>query len=283
MRASGLYSKNLFVIMLILVSILSIYNRKLYHAFTGCITRIQTLRKRKIPHPVNISDKTMVLLVVGNSNAANYCQSSEVSAGNVYNIYQADYYYARDPLLGADGSMGSIWTPLSDQVLKEELYESVAIANVSRGSSTIVDWTEQGKYRAILDKQLRALDKLKIAAKYCVIWFGENENLLGLSPELVRTAYIELINKLKSHMPQSKIFIVTSSYHRGKQYIVGVNEAIREAQISMVDERQGIYGGIDTDSLILAEDRYDGLHYSQIGVSKINKMFMQKIRLVESN
>jgi hypothetical protein len=68
-----------------------------------------------------IQDKqTAVLLLVGQSNAANYQGQLHQSADDrVVNFVNGRCYRAASPLLGADGQQGETWTLLSNKLVNQ--------------------------------------------------------------------------------------------------------------------------------------------------------------------
>lgn len=224
-------------------------------------------------------EKSLVLLIIGNSNAANYGQQSYSCRGKVYNYYKGSLYKASDPLPGSGGTGGSVWTRAADRLIQTGLYDKVILIPTAQGSSIVSDWVGVGKYKNKLDKLTISLSDIGIEPSHIVLWFGENENLAGLDPQSIKADYVELIRGLKASYPQSTIDIFISSYHRGRDKILGENETIREVQLSLVNEPNLVFRGVDTDRLQLASDRFDGLHYSDQGLKKISDSFVELIRL----
>jgi len=69
---------------------------------------------------------TAVLLVIGQSNAANY-QGQRHQSGDdrVINFSAGHCYRAASPLLGADGELGETWTLLGTKLIQSGLYRTV--------------------------------------------------------------------------------------------------------------------------------------------------------------
>src|SRR2546425_3481295 len=66
----------------------------------------------EVPLSVLPARRIMVALVFGQSNSSNSGQTRRTARERVYNYYQGKLYLAQDPLLGADGDGGSVWTRL---------------------------------------------------------------------------------------------------------------------------------------------------------------------------
>src|SRR5262249_38941890 len=95
------------------------------------------------------SDSTMILLILGQSQAA----KSPPSVQNIedtrffptrkvinFNVYDGHCYVAHDPLLGATGMGGSIWSRLGDSLIDSGLAERVVLAPIAIGAATVADW-----------------------------------------------------------------------------------------------------------------------------------------------
>ena len=48
-------------------------------------------------------------------------------------VYIKNFYKAEDPLLGTDGNKGSVWTGLSDKIIKDQLYNTVLFIPIGAG------------------------------------------------------------------------------------------------------------------------------------------------------
>ena len=79
--------------------------------------------------------RVLVALTFGQSNSANHGETPHTSGPGVLNFYLSKLYAARDPLLGATGGRGSVWTRFGDLVLAGGRYDAVVIAPIGTGSS----------------------------------------------------------------------------------------------------------------------------------------------------
>jgi len=76
--------------------------------------------------------RTAVLVTFGQSNAANPSERPQAGLPGVFNLNagNGNCYFAEDPLLGADGSGGSIWTALGNQLVREGRFDAVVLGPV---------------------------------------------------------------------------------------------------------------------------------------------------------
>jgi hypothetical protein len=76
-------------------------------------------------------DMTAVLLVMGQSNAANYQgQRYQSPDDRVVNFAAGHCYRAASPLIGADGRLGETWTLLGTKLVHSGLYRTVMCTGV---------------------------------------------------------------------------------------------------------------------------------------------------------
>ena len=82
-------------------------------------------KKNKIKKDINTSkillknfqdNKGFVLLILGQSNAANYASKLFSTKNKIYTFYDNEVAQAKDPLKGASGTKGNIWIPFSNEL-----------------------------------------------------------------------------------------------------------------------------------------------------------------------
>lgn len=98
----------------------------------------------------------------------------EVSSVLVYN--EGRLYKAKDPLPGATGSGGSVWSVLGDMLVDSGLFTKVIIVPVAIGN-TAIDCRARGECYQKLLKTLRGLDSAHIKLTHIFWRQGEIERL----------------------------------------------------------------------------------------------------------
>jgi Carbohydrate esterase, sialic acid-specific acetylesterase len=100
--------------------------------------------KIEITCPIQ-DEKTAVLLLVGQSNAANYQGQRHQSVDDrVVNFLDGRCYRAASPLLGADGQKGETGTLLGNKLVQSRLYRTVILIPAAVGGSSVRRWAEGG-------------------------------------------------------------------------------------------------------------------------------------------
>ena len=100
---------------------------------------------------------TAVLLVIGQSNAANY-QGQRHQSGDdrVINFSAGHCYRAASPLLGADGELGETRTLLGTKLIQSGLYRTVILIPAAVGGSAIHRWADGGDLNKMMVAVIQA-------------------------------------------------------------------------------------------------------------------------------
>jgi hypothetical protein len=217
--------------------------------------------------------RVMVALVFGQSNAANFGESPLQAREGVYNFYQGKLYAAYDPLLGADGDGGSVWTRLGNKLITSQDYEAVVFIAVGVGGTTIARWKPDGDVHPRLREAIRDVQAHQLAITH-VLWHqGESDALLKTSRSAYRAMFLEILASLRQHGVHAPMYIAVATRCQKQR----ADHEIRQAQQSLVHPGLGIYAGPDTDQLGFG-DRYDGCHFSDEGLEKGAELWFAKLR-----
>jgi hypothetical protein len=117
-------------------------------------TRPQTIKSRPW------TQGTMKLFVWGQSLAANagYGRYAARNTDKTFVFSNGNYYPCIDPIVGAEGSGGSVWPRLADSILGRPINNStvsqVVIGCCAQGSTSITDWAPGGSQSETLHRCL---------------------------------------------------------------------------------------------------------------------------------
>jgi hypothetical protein len=214
-------------------------------------------------HPPDAAN-SFVILVMGQSNVANHAMPRGRGGAGTYSFTPDGFFACEDPLPGASGSGGSVWTRWAALRRQTDPVVSVVVACVAQGSSFAHDWKLGGRHYPRVTAVVRSLQSrgYPIAA---VIWHqGESE---AWRNEIDASLYA---NELKSVMAGvrdlgvvSPIFVCQTSRDANGT----VNLAIRKAQAGLRNSVVRIHAGPDTD-LLGVEFRADGVHWNARGLDR---------------
>jgi hypothetical protein len=222
---------------------------------------------------------TMIALTFGQSNAANNGQAVYAPHNtSVFNYYQGKLYAAKDPMIGATGIGGSVWCRLGDMLIDSGLYNKVIVIPIAVGGSAIGRWTSGDCFKK-LQQTLMSLDSQHIKLTHIFWHQGETDNLLNTSKETYKKSLDTIVNTIRSYHQSADIYVSIASYHPSSvTKPLGVDSVIRKAQAEYINEHRGVLLGPDTDLLIYAIHRYDGVHFSGYGATKFAAQWLKAIK-----
>jgi hypothetical protein len=242
------------------------------HAYND-ITKKQEVSCDQVKH-----DRLMVALVIGQSNSANYGELCYAPNKNIYNFYKGKCYKAIDPLLGSDGVGGSVWTMLGDKLIDAGLYENVLFISIGVADSRIARWAPEG------DLNHRIIDAINYskAANFPIthiFWHqGESDARDGTTKAEYKKSFMNMLDSIRQERVGAPIYVSITTRLRNK-----ISNEIREAQAELIDPKNKIYPGPDTDYVDKLDDRHDGVHFSAIGENKVAKLWLRKIISMDPN
>jgi peptidoglycan/LPS O-acetylase OafA/YrhL len=210
-----------------------------------------------------LQEKPVVLLVLGQSNAANHGAMPPVAASAAV-IHNGRCYRSTDPLPGGTGSGASIWTqlPAAWQALGQT--RPLAFSIVAVESTTIRQWTGQGELLERAADQLTGLRRVGMAPD-AVLWLqGEADARDGTSEADYLAGLQRLSNRLSDAGLDASTPIMVATATRCQ---ASESAAIRRAQMAAPALKQRFIAGPDLDQL--ADDlRVDRCHFSAAGLQK---------------
>jgi hypothetical protein len=226
--------------------------------------------KQRVDRPV-ITGRTMVAFVFGQSNAANHGGERHAStSGRVYNHFEGRYYAAADPLLGASGYSGSVWTLLGDQLLDAGLHDQVVLMAAGVAGSSVKEWQRGGRLHALLRQRLDDAQGSGLVVTHFLWHQGEADH--AADPAEYAAALNRVIGVARGYFPQARFFVAQASRCDG----VPSSPALLAAQRS-VTRQAGVFLGPNTDAIGPA-DRYDDCHFSGPGLARHAQGWLQALR-----
>lgn len=147
-----------------------------------------------------------VILVLGQSNAANRGQGRYTSHGPVFNfnIFDAKCYRAMDPMLGATGNDGSPWGRLGDKLVSEDIFEKVLFIPIAVGGTSVTDCAPGGPVHQRLICTLQRLSSAGLVPTHILWHQGESHAAEETTMTDYKTKFMGIaktIRKTKSMRP----------------------------------------------------------------------------------
>jgi hypothetical protein len=208
---------------------------------------------------------TAVLLVIGQSNAANY-QGQRHQSGDdrVVNFSAGHCYRAASPLLGADGELGETWTLLGTKLIQSGLYRTVILIPAAVGGSAIHRWADGGDLNKMMVAVIQAA-KMRYTITGVLFNQGAADFILHTPEDQYRSDLNSLIDTIRAQGVSAPFFITRSS-NGGNGW--SKDNPIAKAQASLADSQRAIFDGPNTDQDLTPLDRYDDQHFAASGQEK---------------
>lgn len=218
-----------------------------------------------------------VIAALGQSNAGNHLGPKVARDASlpVFAFFRDRCVHLEDPLPGATGEGGSLWTDIAHRLSRERGRPVVVIAGAAGGSS-VRDW--QNDYAGMTTRALRSLKGAVRAglAPQVIVWIHGETDSEARMPEATYAALLEsVVNNVNAG-------IATEGWASGKMaapaWIITQtsrcwgpetrSEDVRAAQRAVAAKMPNAHLGPDTDALDEAF-RHDGCHFSEKGRVRI--------------
>ena len=230
--------------------------------------------KIEITCPIQ-DEKTAVLLLVGQSNAANYQGQRHQSADDrVVNFVDGRCYRAASPLLGADGNRGEPWTLLGNKLVQSGLYHTVILIPAAVGGSSVRRWAAGGDLNAMLMAVISAV-KARYTINAVLLDQGTTDFVERMPEGEYRSDLKAMIDSVRAQGVHAPFFITRST--AGPPDWTEDNPVAR-AQATLADSRNAVFDGPNTDRDVTPLDRYDGYHFGASGQEKFTGAWMRLLQ-----
>jgi hypothetical protein len=219
-----------------------------------------------------------VLLVAGQSNAANYAKTRFRTAHptRVVNLFHGNCFSAASPLIGSEGRGGESWTLLADELIDAGLFDRVVLVASGIGSTDIDRWREGADLnRMLLDTVRSVQPKYKITH---VLWHqGETDLVKKTSADEYVARFSSLVSSLRKANVLAPIYLSVASKCGS---VDGWTDAdpVETAQRGLVNPSELIYAGPNTNVLVSPDDRFDKCHFAESGQRKFAAEWVRILR-----
>lgn len=214
---------------------------------------------------------TIVLLVMGQSNAANYGDAKySPHCNNIFDFYKGTLSPLNDPLQGASGASGSVWSRLADKLIERNFAGTVIVVPCAVGGTKIEQWIPGGNLNYLVEETLGYLDNAGLKPTH-VLWHqGESNHVAfstgGITPQQNADNYTAnfglLVNYLRSKGVAAPVYPAMATICQNAPDTV-----LQNAQRNLTNPSRQIFNGPNTDSLG-GEYRYDNCHFNDAGLNK---------------
>lgn len=227
-------------------------------------------------------EKTLVLLVIGDSISSNSCPAYTVTnttKNDNLNHYDGVVYQYADPYLGPSSGPGSYPGIIADQLINATKFARQITIGCAMGGATSYDFSKYGGFSH------RIIAALLYCRRYgyplsgsgnsgnwamaCIHAFGTNDGILGYSAAGYTNYANSGIQLLRDYGYSGKVFIPRMTLANNV-----TNATIQGAQAALVNNPLGIYLGADADSLTGPTNRGgDGTHPTATGANNLASLW----------
>lgn len=221
------------------------------------------------------TDRTAVLLVLGQSNAANHGGQryrSEYGA-HVVNFFEGRCFIAASPLLGSSDTSGEYWTQLGNMLVKSGKIDDVVIAPLAFSGSEVLRWARGNDLNGLLVETVNRLEQQPYRITDALWVQGEIDYVKGTSGDAYRQRVLSMIDTLREQKVEAPFYVSIASKclepsNGGFKTHVADNPIVR-AQLELSASGNGIRRGVNTDELLAEVDRFDDCHMGGTGEQKV--------------
>jgi len=214
----------------------------------------------------------VVVLVLGQSNAANHGETRAGPVPGIYTTYDGRCFIAADPLPGATGMGGSVWMRLAPLLQQKGLARAVLLVPMAVASTSIKQWNDHPDLASGLVQTLRRLSDAGFRPSI-VLWHqGEADSFAETSGKSYRHQVVEFLNKLRSMAVGAPIVVAQGTRCQKRS-----NDAVRTIQAKLPHLLPGVFIGPDLDKLFDGYHRYDGCHFSGPGLDAAAEAWFKAI------
>ena len=205
---------------------------------------------------------TAVIIVGGQSNAANYHQTAFAPSNSlvqVLNIYNGGIYTVNStPLPGCGSTQDNMFKRVADKMITAGKYARIILVPVSMSSMLFADYAAGGQMNhriVIAGKRLTALGLTATHICWCQ---GESDNVAATSQATCTSGLQSIIASCASAFGSSvPMYVAQESYYLG-----ATAANVTNAQAAVVGGV--VHAGPNLDSLG-SSNRYDNIHFNATG------------------
>jgi hypothetical protein len=214
--------------------------------------------------------RPLVILALGQSNAANHGQL--VSKGNAPVALIADNkcVSGTDPLPGSTGHGASIWARLPSHLSGSHPHRPLVLSVMGIDATSIAEWTDdESPLRQQLVERIKSMKALGLLPTLILWQQGEADARKGTNSQAYGAGLDKLAAILAQAGSDAPIVMAYSTYFCRS----APSNEIRQAIYAKATESRRFKVGPDTDTLKDADLRFNGCHFSDKGLHQAAQLW----------
>jgi hypothetical protein len=249
---------------LVLTILIFVFNAYVAHAQVGA-----EVSCKDIP-----TERLMVALVFGQSNAANYGSTPMSVKSNVFSYYRGQCFRASDPLPGSSGKGGSVWSRLGPLLVQSGKFDNVLFVPIAVGSTTVAQWMPKGMMHLRLTNTMLSMRKSELKFTHLLWHQGEHDAMADTSSAQYRENFLSMLASIREYGVDAPVYVSVATRCWDSS-----SDKVRAAQQALPSKEAAIMPGPDTDTLG-PRFRFDGCHFSALGLQKAAELWLAKLALI---
>lgn len=225
---------------------------------------VPSAKYEKVDLPQILRGRVMVALAFGQSLAANEGKSPFYPRKGVYNYYQGNFYQAKDPLLGATGIGGSVWSRFGDRLIAQNKADNIIFVNIAVGNTDILQWSRGG---ILHEKILQAIIEInQQGLNFTHLFWHQGEKNAGQfsDKQIYHELFQLMLKSMRQAGVQAPIYVDVGTLCN---FASKGDPIFRQILKDLWDPSQGIFPGAETDQINIFH-RFDGCHFDQEGQNR---------------
>jgi len=226
------------------------------------------------PCPPALPGKSVRLLILGQSNAANFGEPGVASGERVSVMHPNGCTLASDPLPGGRGEGASIWSRLPRALREQDVRRELNIALIAVETTSIDDWSRSSS--PLSRHMVQRLAELSAAgwAPDLVLWQqGEADALLGTPRGSYVRDFERLLLALRRQGITAPVLLAHSTHCKQAD-----GAEVRAAIDTLLQSHPDLLTGADTDTLI-DKSRVGDCHLSNQGLAQAAQLWAQALKV----
>lgn len=236
------------------------------------------INKTQTPSAITAGEDTLVLIIVGDSLAANCVNSNYVvtQARNTnYNIYSGGCYQTKEPMMGTNISgftnTGHWASQLGDRLISGGTTARSYLTTAAVGGTLISQWTQAspqpGQRQGIIARRLASISSTFLSAvntRGAILQvIGSNDTNAGTTSSAFQASQTTAIQLWRDAGLTCPYYVAVDSWFNGT-----TSSAVTGAQAAVVNGTT-IKAGPNLDS-ITSSNRYDNTHWNITGATLVS-------------
>jgi hypothetical protein len=233
-------------------------------AFSRPVTQIASTLPDRVERPCDpVDDSVAIIVVLGQSNAANYGTGRYAATEAVDNFDPGSgrCFSAIDPLLGADGSGSSFVTRLGDTLVESGRFKRAIIVSIGVGGASVSDLTST--YLNRIENLIKKLRREGLTPTHFLFEQGETDASQDTTEPQYLASLTTLVRKFRSAGYQAPFYVAQAS--KCDELHPKNRRTIRNAQADAVDRNLSIRRGPDIDMIGNGGRSHGNCHMNEMG------------------